>query len=208
MTEVTGVVRGLGFVEILTSALSPAEQRPFLDFGYRTHETLRLLRLSLGGEMPPPPGRRTQRMRRRDQAASLAVDSASFPRFWQFDAEALTEARSATPVSRRRVMRDGGAIVGYAVTGRGDSNGFIQRLAVGPHHRGRGIGGALLADALRWLHRSGVHHVFVNTQPGNDAALSLYRRFGFTEQSEGLAVLRLADTPDVATPSYDKWVDR
>ena len=38
---------GLGFHKILTAALGPGEQKPFLEFGYRIHEPLRLLELNL-----------------------------------------------------------------------------------------------------------------------------------------------------------------
>ncbi len=190
VVQVFEVVSSLGFSEFLTSALGPAEQEPFLAVGFRVHETLRLLELSLDDDAPARPSMSTRRMRRRDLAPSLAIDASSFTSFWQFDAEALREALSATPKSRRRVVRSGANVLGYAVTGHAGTTGFIQRLAVEPQSREVGIGSSLLADGLCWLHGRRVRTVLVNTQPENRAALSLYERFGFVDRPGGLAVLR------------------
>ena len=77
------------------------------------------------------------------------------------------------------------------MTGRSGRTGFVQRLAVDPDHHGRGTGRILLVDSLSWLQRSGANRALVNTQPGNDQALALYRSTGFNQRPEGLAVLRL-----------------
>ncbi len=82
------------------------------------------------------------------------------------------------------------------MTGRTASIGFLQRLAVDPAAEGRGIGSALVVDALRWLGHTGAREVWVNTQPDNERARSLYLRHGFTERGAGLDVLRRSiDTP-------------
>ena len=193
--EISSLVLGLGFHKILTAALGPGEQEPFLEFGYRIHEPLRLLELNLDPDTIDRSTRPTRRMRRRDVAASLAIDTASFTSFWQFDADALGEALSATPTSRRRVVRSGQAILGYAVTGHANRTGFIQRLAVDPANRRTGVGSSLLADGLAWLQARGVRSVLVNTQPENEAALALYDQFGFVERPGGLAVLCLEASP-------------
>jgi diaminopimelate decarboxylase len=48
--------------------------------------------------------------------------------------------------------------------------------------RGRGIGTALLHEALRWARSVGVEKLELTVYPGNAAARSLYRRFGFVEE--------------------------
>ena len=49
-------------------------------------------------------------------------------------------------------------------------------------HRGRGIGSALLGEAFRWARRFGIERIELTVYPHNDAAIALYRRFGFVEE--------------------------
>lgn len=49
-------------------------------------------------------------------------------------------------------------------------------------HRGRGIGTALMDEAIRWARRYGLERVELTVYPHNGAALALYRRFGFVEE--------------------------
>lgn len=48
--------------------------------------------------------------------------------------------------------------------------------------RGRGVGGALLAEAIRWAEGVGVRKIELSVYPHNDAAKALYERFGFREE--------------------------
>ena len=196
VAEVVDHVRAHGYDTILTSALTPDEQRPFLAAGFRTEEDLHLLLADprpVDGSTTRRHG--TRRMRRRDLSRVLDIDAAAFSPFWRLDRIAFDEARTATPSCRRRVVSVGGPtrrkVVGYAVTGRSGDQGYLQRLAVDPDHQGRGIGRMLLDDALRWLAHHGATTVLVNTQPDNDPALDLYRSAGFTDRPGGLSVLRL-----------------
>ncbi|HOM18140.1 MAG TPA: GNAT family N-acetyltransferase [Thermoguttaceae bacterium] len=62
-----------------------------------------------------------------------------------------------------------------------DPQGFgsIQNLGVTPPHRRRGLGAALLAQALQGFQRSGIFRVQLEVTAGNLAAIRLYRRIGF-----------------------------
>ena len=187
---------------VLTSALSPPEQHPFLALGFSVHEHLHLLRRHLdgtvadlgGGSDPhadsaPVSAVATRRGRRGDRAGVLAVDHRAFNPFWRFDQVGLDDARGATPVSRFRVVVVDNDLVGYAVTGRAGPISYLQRLAVDPDHQRRGIARALVFDALGWAQRRGATTMLVNTQEQNGAALALYRRLGFVLELEGLDVL-------------------
>jgi GNAT superfamily N-acetyltransferase len=55
----------------------------------------------------------------------------------------------------------------------------IQNIGVTPHHRGRGVGGALLLAAITGLHQVGVTRVALEVTAVNDSAVRLYRRIGF-----------------------------
>ena len=55
-------------------------------------------------------------------------------------------------------------------------------MAVAADRRGRGIGAAMLAEALRWARDVGVEKVELSVFPDNRRAQVLYRRFGFVEE--------------------------
>lgn len=55
-------------------------------------------------------------------------------------------------------------------------------LIVAENHRGRGIGKALLGQAIRWAESMGVRKLELAVYPDNEAALALYRAFGFVEE--------------------------
>ena len=80
-------------------------------------------------------------------------------------------------------------MVGYALFGRADDVGYVQRLAIHPDAQGQGLGPALLVDGLRWLRAHTARSAFVNTQVDNDRALHLYERVGFRRMPVGLCVL-------------------
>jgi putative acetyltransferase len=55
-------------------------------------------------------------------------------------------------------------------------------MAVAAPWRGRGVGSLLLAEALRWARAVGVEKVELSVYPNNEAAIALYRKFGFAEE--------------------------
>jgi ribosomal protein S18 acetylase RimI-like enzyme len=181
------VVARKGYASVLTAALTIAEQQPFLDRGFVPHEWLHLLRHDLT-HIPAVTPHRLRRAFSFDHPRVLDIDARAFDSFWRFDREGLADARRATPSSRFRVADDNG-VVGYAITGRAATQGYLQRLAVEPDEHRKGIGSALIADSLWWAKRRGCTSVLVNTQESNASALSLYRRMGFVPEHDGLAVL-------------------
>jgi RimJ/RimL family protein N-acetyltransferase len=80
------------------------------------------------------------------------------------------------------------------------AEGIVGRLSVGrdPHpasthvadlglmvaqsHRRRGIGKALLEEAVVWARSAGVHKLELHVFPYNEAAIALYERFGFERE--------------------------
>jgi GNAT superfamily N-acetyltransferase len=57
--------------------------------------------------------------------------------------------------------------------------GAIQNLGVVPAHRDRGLGSALLLQALHGFRRAGLSRAFLEVTAQNEAAVRLYRRLGF-----------------------------
>lgn len=181
-----------GFERVVTSALAPPEQAGFLAVGFEEHERLHLLSHNLE-DVPRAPDTAVplRRGRSPDWPAVLEVDAGSFAPFWRLDAEGLRDAIDATTVSRLRVAapRRGNGVLAYAVTGLSGNQGYLQRLAVHPHHRRSGLGRALGLDGLRWLRRKAVSEAVVNTQLGNGPALELYLSLGFRQEPIKLSVL-------------------
>jgi len=183
-----------GYTSVVTPALGRTDALAFAAVGFEEHERLVLLAHDLR-HLPPRPAVRLSRIRPGSREEVLAVDAVAFDPAWRLDRAGLDEALAATPAARLRVALhpDGGrheAVAGYAVTGRAGANGYLQRLAVDPTHRRARLGTSLVVDGLRWLRRHGAHQAYVNTQHGNEAALSLYLRLGFRRQPSDLRVLR------------------
>ena len=82
-------------------------------------------------------------------------------------------------------LEDGRVVGGISI--RRDDHPATDHVAtfgmfVVSSHRGRGVGSALLSEALRWARSYGVERVELSVYPHNDAAIALYRRFGFVEE--------------------------
>lgn len=187
------LLAGQGYREVVTGALGRREQQGFLQAGFEVREELHLLSRALR-DLPRLAAAPLRRGHRRDRQRILAVDTLAFPPFWRLDDEGMTEALSATRSARLRVA-DEEQVMGYAISGRSGTRGYLQRLAVDPAAQGRGLGRALVIDGLRWMRRHGADQVVVNTQVGNQRALQLYLNLGFRLEPSGLAVLarRLED---------------
>lgn len=181
-----------GYRKIFTSALALEEQMAFQKCGFTVVEELHLMHHDLLG-IPPSSaqGMKLRRGRTADIDAVLQLDGRAFDGFWRFDRTALFDARDATPRSRFRVAVVDGKVIGYHITGAAGPMGYLQRLAVDPDFHGRGIGTALVGDALSWCLRRHCQRVMVNTQISNERAFALYLHLGFEKEPVGLAVLTL-----------------
>src|SRR4051794_23602708 len=140
-----------GYRDTVTAALRASDAHVFHTAGFDVKERLLVLRHDLRGSWArSSPDPRIRRARRRDRPAVLDVDRLAFDSFWTLGADGLDEALNATTSVRFRVLEDP-ALAGYAVCGRATDIGYLQRLAVHPDHLRRGIGTALVVDALLWL---------------------------------------------------------
>ena len=111
-----------------------------------------------------------------DLAALALIDAAAFPPLWHFDALALHELLLT---SRLQVAFNADELIGYTALTSGAGSAYLARLAVHPHWQGRGLGKALLYDALLYAQTEGIQAVMLNTQVHNRTAQQLYRAVGF-----------------------------
>ena len=93
------------------------------------------------------------------------------------------EARAASwQLENTLVAEAGGEVVGSIHIGT-NPHGFGEiGMAVAREWRGQGVGAALLAAATGWARERGLHKLSLGVFAHNEAALGLYRKFGFVEE--------------------------
>lgn len=115
------------------------------------------------------------------------------------------------PLLHVMVVEQNGQLLGYAMTGPcklpvegiSDTAYELQRIYLLPACKGRGIGTALLEDALRFCRDKAASDVYVGVWAENTAAQAFYRRHGFVhignyhfmvgEQADDEWIMRLAN---------------
>lgn len=94
--------------------------------------------------------------------------------------------RSWTDDEANIVAVSGNRVIGHLGVARED--GPVTRhvaslgMSVAKDWRGRGVGSALMVDCIRWAREVGVEKLALSVYPDNEAALALYRKFGFIEE--------------------------
>lgn len=127
---------------------------------------------------------------RADLLAVFRIEQAAFPQPWPFSAfeQYLGEpgflvAESPTGPCPSSSGIDDGCVVGYVVADVVPDHdrvlGHVKDLAVAETRRGEGIGRRLLGRALTVLAGQQTTEVKLEVREGNEAAISLYRDFGF-----------------------------
>lgn len=193
-----------------TPALDKNDARWFVERGFSAVQSLVMLRRDVRHNVRHEPHRdahriaipdeeaiarwswRRLRTRRHEQTTEdlLAVDAASFAAPWHMTTAAFETACRATGDHVVLVAsRAARPVAGYALVGRSAMSAYLQRLAVHPALRRRGIARGLVHAGLAWAHDHGASDVFVNTEPHNEAALALYASLGFVEDPRRLVVL-------------------
>jgi RimJ/RimL family protein N-acetyltransferase len=104
------------------------------------------------------------------------------------------EKRAASwDIERMLVAVAGGEIVGeLVVIESGFGFGEIGMMVAADWRR-RGVGTALVAAAIEWARARGLHKLTLSVFPHNEAAIALYRKFGFVEEGRHVKHLRRAN---------------
>lgn len=190
-------VESEGRCTLRTPAVDEREADWFVQRGFRRVQSLVMLRRDCNPDSVPDcsielHSWRRLRSRRRDVLVDglLALDATAFPPPWNLSRDAFARACMSTGDHTVLLRRDStGAVLGFAVVGRGATSAYLQRLAVHPAARRRGVASLLVRASSAWAESRGADTLYVNTEPTNDAALALYRRLGFTVLPEQLWVL-------------------
>jgi L-phenylalanine/L-methionine N-acetyltransferase len=96
-----------------------------------------------------------------------------FRRSWTNEQASLVAVHGERVIGHLNVAREEGPMTGHVAS---------LGMAVAPDWRGKGVGSALLAEAIRWAKEMGVEKLALSVYPHNEAALALYRRYGFREE--------------------------
>ena len=103
-------------------------------------------------------------------------------------------AVASAPGTNLLVARDGAALVGtltlllYRIPS--GLRGWIHDVVVDESARGRGVGAALVDEALRLAEAAGVASVHLTARAHREAAHRMYRRLGFVEHPSEVFVWR------------------
>jgi ribosomal-protein-alanine N-acetyltransferase len=112
-----------------------------------------------------------------DVPAVAALDAAVFG----VDAWSGQQVREELTGDGRRAWVAGEPVVGYAVTWRSGDVVDLNRIAVRPEDRGRGVARQLLDAALEASRADRADRVLLEVAATNTAALALYASAGFVE---------------------------
>jgi RimJ/RimL family protein N-acetyltransferase len=82
------------------------------------------------------------------------------------------------------------AVVGYVHVERSFFGFGEIGMMVAREWRGRGVGSALVAEAIEWGRVDGLHKLTLSVFPHNEAAIGLYRKFGFVEEGRRVKQMR------------------
>lgn len=91
-----------------------------------------------------------------------------------------------------------GEVLGYAGMHNILGEGYIDNIAVFPQMQGKGIGSELVNALLNYGEQNGLIFITLEVRPSNEAALSLYRKYGFQQEGVRRGYYR--------HPTEDAWI--
>ena len=104
---------------------------------------------------------------------------AAFPDGMRFLVDMRAELLPALKSDKRLLALDAEEVIGYVGVWLLGEEGHITNVAVAPEMRRRGVGASLLAELMRIALGRSVHSMTLEVRPSNEAALALYKKFGF-----------------------------
>ena len=149
-----------------------------------------------------------RRMRVEDVPTAHEIDKLSFTLPWP--ERSLRFEVSDNPAARCWVTEQGGRIVGMLILWMIIDEAHIATLAIHPEFRRQGIAEQLLLTALEEAHAEGAQTALLEVRAGNEAAQTLYRKYGFEtvghrkryykDNNEDAVLMTLSRLPVVPIP--------
>lgn len=79
------------------------------------------------------------------------------------------------------LLWDGPQLLGYSLVAIAAGEAHLLNICIDPGHQGRGYSGRFLKVILRISAELGAQTVYLEVRPSNQAALALYRKYGFAQ---------------------------
>ena len=106
----------------------------------------------------------------------MEIEAESFVQPWP---RSLFAEEISQPTRRYLIALDGEIVCGYGGIMLVGEDAHLVTLAVSPGHRELGVASRLMIDLVETARHHGVRHLTLEVRESNEAALELYRKFGF-----------------------------
>jgi [ribosomal protein S18]-alanine N-acetyltransferase len=114
-----------------------------------------------------------------DLDAVVAIETEAFTTPWS--ADTFVGMLDRETVEALVMVDDIGSVLGYAVLWCILDQGELANIAIVPERRRDGLGAWLLRHVVDVARSRGVEKLFLEVRTSNEAAIRLYRRFGFDD---------------------------
>ena len=187
LAAATNSLGGFGAENVHSPALYPNSTRIWIRTGYEEKHRLGVMERSLSRAIEPPKNPLSDIPPDWDLVSAL--DGAAFEGFWRMGVDGLKEAIKATTHADILTQQAESGLVGYVIVGAQSGVAYLQRIAVHPDHRGKGIGSDLVRGAINWARRRTSQVMVLNVRNENAPARSLYSKEGFAPTGTQLRIL-------------------
>jgi ribosomal protein S18 acetylase RimI-like enzyme len=144
---------------------------------------------SLAQNVKNEPTHKLRSIRAGDAETILELDRLAFKPIWQLSHQSLAVA--IIQASSASLIEEEGEIIGYQITTSSPFGAHLARLAVLPSHQRKGLGTALVKDAVQSVQAFGLGLLSVNTQENNLSSRKLYEKLGFRKTGKEFPVFEM-----------------
>ncbi|MDH3539442.1 MAG: ribosomal protein S18-alanine N-acetyltransferase [Acidimicrobiia bacterium] len=111
-----------------------------------------------------------------DLDAVMEIEEASFVEPWS---RAMFAEEIVQSTRRYLIALEGVTVCGYGGIMLAGEDAHLVTIAVAPGHRELGVASRLMIDLVEAARDGGASHLTLEVRESNEAALELYRKFGF-----------------------------
>ena len=137
-----------------------------------------------------------------DHAGVAKLHAEAFARAWsKSEITALSEQKNVTLLITRTVGEPVGPVLGFNIVRKSADEAEILSIATDEKARGRGIGEALIREAILRLRADRISALLLEVDGTNEAAIRLYEKMGFQTVANRPGYYRREDDAGVVARS-------